>query len=100
MGMGIGLCWPHLATRVFALAPEGEKDLAASSITMVVTLTSALGSALAGMITNLGGLLFPGGVAGSASAAAWLFGGYTVAPLLAMLAVRQLLVAPHPAPAE
>jgi MFS family permease len=100
MGTGIGLCWPHLGTRAFAYAPNGEKDLAASSITMVVMLFGAFGSAVGGMVTNLGGLNVPGGVAGAAHAAAWLFGGYAVAPLLAMLAIRQLLAMPVRAAAE
>jgi MFS family permease len=100
MGIGIGLCWPHLGTRAFAYAPEGEKDLAASSITMVVMLFSAFGSALGGMVTNLAGLIVPGGIAGTARAAAWLFGGYTLAPLLAIVTIRRLLAMPVRAAAE
>ncbi|KGM34306.1 hypothetical protein, partial [Inquilinus limosus] len=45
---------------------------------------TALAAALAGMIANLGGLLDPGGVAGTTSAARWLFGLVALAPLLCL----------------
>ncbi len=90
-GLGIGGAWPHLCAKVFAFAPEAEKDLAATSITIVIMVANALGSALGGMVTNLAGMTNPGGAAGAAPAAAWLFGIYTLAPLLAFLAVRRLL---------
>ena len=40
----------------------------------------------------LSDLTSPGGMAGVASAAAWLFGTYAVTPVLAALAIRRLLV--------
>ena len=91
-GLGIGAAWPHLCAKVFAFAPDAEKDLAATSITIVIMVANALGSALGGMVTNAAGMTNPGGAAGAAPAAAWLFGLYTLAPLLAFLAVRRLLV--------
>jgi len=91
MGLGIGMCWPHLGTRVFTFAPDGEKELAASSITIIVMVSQAFGSALGGLVTNFAGLTSPGGVAGATSAAAWLFGTYAAAPVLAVLAIRRLL---------
>ncbi len=91
-GLGIGAAWPHLCAKVFAFAPDSEKDLAATSITIVIMVANALGSALGGMVTNGAGMTNPGGPAGAAPAAAWLFGLYTLAPLLAFLAVRRLLV--------
>jgi MFS family permease len=90
-GLGIGTAWPHLCAQVFVFAPEAEKDLAATSITIVIMIANALGSALGGMVTNLAGMTNPGGPAGALSAAAWLFGTYTLAPLLAFLAVRVVL---------
>jgi MFS family permease len=90
-GLGIGAAWPHLCAKVFAFAPEAEKDLAATSITIVIMVANALGSALGGMVTNVAGMTNPGGPAGAAPAAAWLFGLYTLAPLLAFLTVRRLL---------
>ena len=100
MGVGIGLCWPHLGARVFSVADEGEKDLAAASITMVVMVANAFGSALGGMVTNLAGLTVPGGVPGAAHAAPWLFGGFLLAPAMAAWAVRRILAAPARAPME
>nr|WP_283949911.1 MFS transporter [Limobrevibacterium gyesilva] len=91
MGLGIGVCWPHLGARIFAFAAEGEKDLAAASMTMVIMVSNAAGSALGGMVTNLAGLTVPGGAAGAQAAAAWLFGAYALSPLLAFAAVRRLL---------
>jgi hypothetical protein len=90
-GLGIGSAWPHLCAKVFAFAPEAEKDLAATSITIVIMVANALGSALGGMVTNVAGMTNQGGPAGAAPAAAWLFGLYTLAPLLAFLTVRRLL---------
>jgi len=100
MGLGIGLTWPHLGARVFGFAAEADRELAGASLTMVVMVGNAFGSAMGGMATNLGGLLVPGGVAGAASAAAWLFGGFMLAPLCAALAIRRLPVQVRPAAAE
>lgn len=90
MGFGIGICWPQLAARVFTFASEREKELAASSITVVIMVANAFGSALGGMTTNAAGLTDPGGTAGASSAAAWLFGLYMLAPVLAGLVIRRL----------
>jgi MFS family permease len=98
IGLGIGMCWPHLGVRIFRFAPEGEKDLAASAITIVVMVAQSFGSALAGLVTNAAGLANPGGMAGAESASVWLFGGFALAPILAGLAVRRLL-ALRPVPA-
>lgn len=99
MGLGIGLCWPHLGTSVFGLADEGEQALAAASITTVVMVANAFGSALGGVLTNLAGLTAPGGVAGAAHAAGWLFGVATLAPLFAVAVMRRLDVVARPAAA-
>lgn len=32
IGLGVGLAWPHLLTRVFQVASAGEQDLAAASV--------------------------------------------------------------------
>jgi len=85
------MCWPHTGVRIFRFAPDGEKDLAASAITVVVMVAQSFGSALGGLVTNAAGLADPGGAAGAASAAVWLFGSFGLAPLLAALAARRLL---------
>lgn len=87
LGAGIGLCWPQLGARVFQTAPEGEKELAAACITVVITLANAFGSALAGMVTNLAGVTIP---ADTAQAAAALYGGFAIAPVLALAAILRV----------
>lgn len=89
IGLGVGMAWPHLLTRVFQVAPTGEQGLAAASITTVQLFATALGAALAGMVANVAGLTDPGGIAGTANAAVWLFGLFAFAPILAIFtAVR------------
>lgn len=100
VGLGIGMAWPHLGARVFGFAAEADRELAGASITMVVMVGSALGSALGGMVTNLGGLLVPGGLAGASSAAAWLFGSFMAAPLVAMFAIRRMPAKARPVAAQ
>jgi len=90
-GLGIGLAWPHLGAEVFTFAPEGEKHLAATSITVVIMVANAFGTALGGMVTNLAGMTVPGGLTGAARSATWLFGTYILAPLVAFLTVHRLL---------
>jgi predicted MFS family arabinose efflux permease len=97
MGVGIGMTWPHLGARVFGFAQESDRELAGASITMVVMVGNAFGSALGGMVTNLGGLLVPGGAPGAATASAWLFGAFMVAPLFASVAIRRLPLQVRPA---
>jgi MFS family permease len=100
MGVGIGMTWPHLGSRVFGFAPEADRELAGASITMVVMVGNAFGSALGGMVTNLAGMSAPGGVAGAASASAWLCCVFMAAPLVAALAIRRLPLRVRPAAAE
>jgi MFS family permease len=89
IGLGVGMAWPHLLTRVFQVAPTGEQGMAAASITTVQLFATALGAALAGMVANGAGLTDPGGIAGTANAAVWLFGLFAFAPILAVFtAVR------------
>jgi predicted MFS family arabinose efflux permease len=70
---------------VFTNAQESERDLAGASITTVIMVGNAFGSALGGMVTNIAGVA----VAPSA-AAAWLFGLVSIAPLCAMVAMRRV----------
>ncbi len=91
IGLGVGLAWPHLLTRIFQVAPAGEQDLASASITTVQLFATALGAALAGMVANLAGLTDPGGVAGTANAASWLFGVFALAPLVGILTARRVV---------
>ncbi|MGV2981058.1 MFS transporter [Camelimonas sp. ID_303_24] len=89
VGVGVGLAWPHLLTRVLQLAPPGEEAVASASLTTVQLFATASGAALAGMVVNLAGLTNPGGAAGTAAAALWLFGAFAIAPLLCLFTVRR-----------
>lgn len=91
IGLGVGLAWPHLLTRVFQVAPAGEQDLASASITTVQLFATALGAALAGMVANVAGLTDPGGIAGMASAAGWLFGVFALAPVLGLFTALRVV---------
>ena len=90
VGVGIGLGWPHLLTRVFTAARPGEESLSSSSITTVQLYATAVATALAGVIANGAGLTIPGGVAGAQSAAVWLFGTFAIAPGLVILLLPRI----------
>lgn len=91
VGFGIGITWPHVVTRIYALAPRDEQDLSAGAVTTVQLFATALGAAAGGMIVNLAGMHAPGGVAGAAAAARWLCLLFALAPLFAVLAARRAL---------
>lgn len=73
MGCGVGLGWAHLVAKVLKLADAGEQDKASSAIPMLNSLGGAFGAAIAGVIVNSTGLVDPGGITGSLSAARWLY---------------------------
>ncbi len=81
IGAGIGTGWPHLMTAVFNNAPEGEGDLASTSIATVQLAASALGATSAGLIANLSGLADPGGLTGAAQASIAVYAAFTVPAL-------------------
>jgi MFS family permease len=86
MGLGIGLCWPQMGSRVFAFAAPGDRDLAAGSITLVIMVTNAFGSALAGMVTGLAGM-----AQGEAASAAFaLFAAFAFVPWIAFVLLRRV----------
>ncbi|EDI4631200.1 MFS transporter [Salmonella enterica subsp. enterica serovar Poona] len=91
VGFGIGLGWPHLLTRILQFAPADEQDAAATSITTVQLFATALGSAVAGMLANAGGLSMPGGQEGASSAAWLLFAAMAVAPLLSLMSAKKVI---------
>lgn len=73
MGMGVGLAWPHLLSKLLSSVPEHEGAIASSSLSTVQMYAMSVGSALAGLIVN--------SIGGNASAEAqtvmrsafWLF---------------------------
>lgn len=85
LGVGIGMGWPHLLTRVFSLAPKGEEALTSASVTTVQLMATTFGAALAGLVVNMGGINQSGGVTGAEQASFALYGVFALAPFLALL---------------
>lgn len=85
VGLGVGLCWPNLLTRVFKSAPAGQENIASAAITTLQLYAMAMGASLAGMITNAAGFIQPGGVQGAQQAALALFVVFACAPGLAVV---------------
>src|SRR3546814_9318781 len=69
VGLGVGLCWPHLMTGVLRSAPEGQQEIASAAITTLQMYAMALGASVVGMAENVGGFTEPGGLAGDQRAA-------------------------------
>lgn len=90
VGLGIGLCWPHLAIHVFNAAEKGEENLASSSVVTIQLFAMALATAVAGIVVNNAGITSPGGVEGARCAALWLFVLFSIAPLMTMALVRRI----------
>uniref|UniRef100_UPI00334046B7 MFS transporter n=1 Tax=Castellaniella defragrans TaxID=75697 RepID=UPI00334046B7 len=83
VGLGVGLCWPHLLTGVFRAAPEGQRNIASAAITTLQLYAMALGASVAGMAANAAGFTDPGGFEGARRAAWGVYGVFVCAPLLA-----------------
>lgn len=96
MGFGVGLGWAHLVSHILRLADGDEKDKASAGITTMQSLGTAFGAALAGVVVNATGLIDPGGVAGSISAAQWLYGLFVIPACLAVVTAMTLLPARRP----
>lgn len=83
VGLGVGVCWPNMLTRIFKAAPAGQENIASAAITTLQLYAIALGSSLAGLVANLGGLADPGGAEGARQAAVALFMVFACAPAAA-----------------
>lgn len=91
VGLGIGMCWPHLLTHVFKVAPAGQENMATAAIITVQLYAMALGSAIGGIIINAAGFTDPGGVSGTAQAATALLLAIALAPALAAYFVMDVV---------
>lgn len=90
VGLGIGICWPHLVLRVFNAAPKGEENLTSSSIITVQLYATALSAALVGVVVNNSGLISPGGIEGAQQASIWLFALFAICPLFGAMLIRKV----------
>lgn len=91
VGLGIGMCWPHLLTHVFKMAPKGQENMASSAIITAQLYAMAFGAAVGGVIINAAGFTDPGGVPGTARAAFALLIAFAFAPGLAALVVTRVV---------
>lgn len=90
VGVGIGIAWPNLVTEVYRGAPADEQDLATGAMTTVQLFAIAMGTALAGMISNIAGIGAPGGVEGAASAAFWVCALFALAPAIGVFVAAHI----------
>ncbi len=97
MGFGVGLGWAHLVAKVLKLVENAEQDKASAAISTVQSLGSAFGAALSGVIVNSAGLVQPGGIAGTVSAAHWL---YVLMALPGLIAIAASLTLSSPPPRQ
>lgn len=79
LGLGIGITWPQVSSRLLQAAPEGERDLTSASISMVQLFAAGLGAAVAGVIVNAAGL-----ASSASNAALWLYGLFILVPIAAI----------------
>lgn len=101
IGLGVGMGWSHLLTRILTAAPKGEEEKASASITTVQLLSTAFAAALAGLIANSAGIVNPGGLAGAQNAAAWLLGLFALAPAVSLILLwKTRATSTPPPPAE
>lgn len=56
VGLGVGLIWPHLLTRVFLCAPKGQENTASAGMITLQLYAMSVGAALAGIITSFAGI--------------------------------------------
>ncbi|MUT64231.1 hypothetical protein EG880_25440 [Vibrio parahaemolyticus] len=77
--------WPHLLTKVLTSSDKGEEEKASASITTVQLLSTAVGTALTGLVVNSAGIIKPGGLLGAQQASLWLFALFAFMPLLAVV---------------
>lgn len=85
IGIGVGMGWPHLLTKVLTSSAKGEEEKASASITTVQLLSTAVGTALTGLVVNSAGIIKPGGLPGAQQASLWLFGLFALMPLCAAI---------------
>jgi MFS family permease len=103
VGVGIGMGWAHLGNLMIRAAAAPERDLAAAFISTTQLIALAFGSALAGMVANLGGLPGARTPVEVARAAFWLFAVFAVGPAAAFVSAGRVLSlspAPSPLPAD
>lgn len=95
-GGGFGILWPFASRRIISSAPEGERELAASSFSTLQRMGYAVGAALAGIIANANG--FSDGFTRTAAegASVVIFLAFLPLALVGCLAAWRLSARPGP----
>lgn len=81
IGMGVGMSWPHILSRVLIAADKGQENQTTSAITTVQLYAVSLGTALGGMIVAAAGFN-DADLAGTRAAAAALLASFGVLPFV------------------
>ncbi|WP_410652521.1 MFS transporter [Amycolatopsis sp. cmx-4-54] len=83
-GTGIGIAMPHLSVAAMTSAPDGEGGQAAAAIATILTMSTAFGAAIAGLLVNFGG-------ASVVTSARWLLFGFAAISALGVLTARRAI---------
>ncbi|KZB79927.1 MFS transporter [Amycolatopsis regifaucium] len=81
-GLGIGIAMPHLSVAAMTSAPADEAGKAAGAIATVLTMSTAFGATIAGLLVNLGG---PSVV----MSARWLLFGFAAISAVGLFTARR-----------
>jgi len=98
VGVGIGVCWAHVAKIVLASAREGEEEVSAALTPSAQLFAVAFGAAGAGIVASATGLTSAATPAVASITGTILFGIAALGPLVA--AGIALTLSPRPAPAR
>ena len=81
VGLGVGMIWPHLSTRVFLSTKAGQENMASAAITTLQMYAMSVGAALAGLITTAAGFN-TGTLDGVQRSASWLLFCFAWMPVI------------------
>lgn len=81
-GTGIGIAMPHLSVAAMTSAPDGEGGQAAAAIATILTMSTAFGAAVAGLLVNFGSTSV-------VTSARWLLFGFAAISALGLLTARR-----------
>ena len=84
IGLGVGMVWPHILSRILIAADKGQENQTTSAITTVQLYAVSLGTALGGMITAMAGFN-EGDLQGTQSASTALLMTYAMLPFIFVL---------------
>jgi predicted MFS family arabinose efflux permease len=91
VGVGLGLCWAHVANVVLGAARTGEEEATTALIPSTQLLAVAFGSALSGIVADAAGLTREATPAFAAATGHALFGGAALCALAATVVAIRLI---------